>query len=123
MSVSSPAEARVTVDDSDPETLLVLAGTILAFALISFGLARLARRLPVRIPTAALVLTCASAVPAVIVLLGFAVFVDDETFVEWIMSRAPRAYRNMALLFGASLLAAALGLRKRNADIDISTFD
>jgi hypothetical protein len=123
MSAETSLQVPTTVDDSDPQTLLIIAGTVLCFALLAFGLGRLARRLPPQVPRVVLLVMCASFFPLTLGAIGFSLYGGEEDFFEWITHRAPRAYRNLSLLLAASFVAAALGLRRRKHVVDVSTFE
>ena len=119
----TPAPIPMTANDSDLRTILIVAGVTVLLALAAFGLGRLARLLPRRIPRSALVVLCTAALPTALLVGGYAAFANEQSVAEWIVSRQPRAYRNVAILYAASLLGAWLGLRERSSKLDLSTFD
>jgi hypothetical protein len=119
----TPAPVPMTASDGDLTTVLIVAGVTVVLALFAFGLARLARLLPRRIPRSVLAIVCAAALPTALLIGGFVAFADGQSAGEWIVSRQPRAYRNVAILYAASLLGAWLGLRERKNKLDLSTFD
>ena len=119
---SRSAPSLLPVADSDWRTLLIVCGVMAFVALAAFGLARLARLLPQRIPRSVLLVTCATLLPTALLVGGFAAFADTS-LVEWVASRPPRAYRNVAILYAASLVGVWFGLRGRRRRPDPSTFD
>jgi multisubunit Na+/H+ antiporter MnhB subunit len=102
--------------------MIVALVVTLSFALAAFGLGRAARQMPLGVPKAARIVACASVMPLAFMAVSFAFYVDGD-FAQWIASREPRAYREMAILGGVGLAAAWFGLRTRNDPVDPSTFD
>ena len=93
-------------DNSSPDVLL-LSGMLAILALLAFALGLAARWLPDAIPRPVRIVLSAWAVPVALIIGGFAAFVEDLTFFEWLMTRPPRAYLVMllALIVTSPLMA------------------
>ena len=121
---SSPIPVAPAMDEREPsaDPIFIVVAVTLVFALVAFGLGRAAGQLPARIPQVAKVAACASIMPLAFTAIGYAFYVDGG-FSEWISSREPRAYRDMAILCGVGLAAAWFALRRQNDSVDPATFD